>query len=72
MDLQMKKLAFLEAFMKISDLSVIDKLTQTLQQESKSKVRPSIESFAGILDNQDAKTFLEASESSRKIDSNEW
>lgn len=72
MDIQTMKLAFMEEFLKLKDKSVIKKLTRTLHQETQKTKSPSISNFAGILDDQDAKAFLEASDECRKIDTNEW
>jgi len=72
MDLQSRKIAFLEAFLQIKDLSVIDKLTETLRKETNKNSTLSLESFSGILNDRDAKIFEEGIEESRKIDEDEW
>jgi len=72
MDLQAKKIAFMEEFLKIKDLSVVDMLTQTLHKATQKRTRSSIEKFAGVLNDEDAKVFQEASQECRKVDLHEW
>ena len=72
MDIQSMKIAFMEEFLKVKDESIIKKLTATLQREKRKSKRSSIDKFAGVLSDDDAKVFLEASQECRKIDMNEW
>ena len=72
MDMQSMKIAFMEEFLKVKDESIIKKLTATLQREKRKSKRSSIDKFAGVLSDDDAKVFLEASQECRKIDMNEW
>jgi len=64
------KLIFMEEFIKLKDESVIKKLTKILHNETQTS-KSSIEKFAGILNDKDAKDFLEASQECRQIDVNE-
>jgi hypothetical protein len=72
MDMQTMKIAFIEEFLKLKDESIIIKLTTTLKREKQKYKRTSIEKFAGILNDEEAKEFLEASRECRKIDIDEW
>lgn len=72
MDLQTRKIAFMQEFLKVKDLSVVDMLTKALHKATQEQKRSSIEQFAGILSDEDAKIFEEASQECRKVDVNEW
>ena len=72
MDIQTMKIAFMEEFLKLKDESIIKKLTTTLQREKQKNKKESIEKFAGIINDGEAKEFLEASLECRKIDIDEW
>ena len=72
MDIQTMKIAFMVEFLKLKDESIIKKLTTTLRREKQKYKRESIEKFAGILNDEEAKEFIEASLECRKIDIDEW
>ena len=72
MGIEAKKIAFMEEFLKVEDLSVVDMLTKNLHRATQKQKQSSIEKFAGILSDSDAKVFEEASLECRKIDFNEW
>ncbi len=72
MDIEAKKIAFMEEFLKVKDLSIVEMLTKSLRRATKKQESISIEKFAGTLSDFDAKVFEEASQECRKIDLNEW
>ena len=72
MDLQAKKIAFMEEFLKVQDLSVVDMLTKTLHQATEKQNRSTINQFSGVLSDEEAVVFEEASQECRKVDQNEW
>lgn len=66
------KIAFMEEFLKIQNEALVKKMVATLQREKRKSKQLSIDKFAGVLSDDDAKVFLEASQECRKIDMNEW
>ena len=73
MDIQTRKLHFIQEVLALSNEKIMDKLESLLKSEkNKETKKSSIDKFAGILSDEDAKTFLEASEECRKVDVNEW
>ena len=71
MDIQAMKIAFIEEFLKIQDEALVKKLVTTLQREKRESKQLSIDKFAGVLSDDDAKVFLGASQKCRKIGMNE-
>lgn len=72
MDIKAIKLTFIEEFLRIDDERIIMKLTEVLRHEKEKNTFRSLESLAGTLNEEDAKTFLEASQDSRKTDIDGW
>ena len=72
MDMQTMKIAFVEEFLKLKDETIIKKLLTKLRHEKQKYTRKSIEKFTGILNDEEAKDFLEAAQECRKIDIDEW
>ena len=72
MDIETKKLAFIEEFIKLKDLTIVEMLTRSLRDAMQTQEKLPIERFAGSLSDEDAQIFQEASQECRNIDLNEW
>ena len=72
MDIDAKKIAFVEEFLKVEDLSIIEMLSSNLRNATLEREEGSIDKFAGVLNDSDTKDFKDAYQECRKIDLNEW